>query len=262
MIGGWLIGLSVYGFSYLYAQRLVQAASERAQTLWNKPKEVDPASLPEEDRLALLALITVKQRPQLVVPTDSELRRIKPGPLEPPVKINPKDFVPDAGTRAPLHDRDFLPDEGRTDLVGQFLRISKDRAAASGARLVGGAFNLPIASNDKGDFIYYDDASKAWKPADFDVKRWVPIAYGWRWVVLCESAHTWSDEPGDDWWFVDPATGEETDRELTDIQAEKESRGITIGVALALLLSAPWLWYFLLARLREISDAVRAHTRD
>jgi hypothetical protein len=270
MVAGWLIGLSVYSFSYFYAQRGMQAASQRAQAIWSSPKGVDPATLPEKDRLALLALIEGRQRPQLVVvqlpkglgpfvpETDLPDRPIKPRPPEPPVKINPKDFVPD------------VPDAG-SDLVRQFLRVSKDSAAASGASVgVGGTFNTPVASNDKGDFIYYDDASKVWKPARvaedgktklyFNGKHWVPAGSGWGWLVSSDSAHGWSDEPGDDWWFVDPATGEKTDRTLSDVEAEMEWP--KLSVALALLFSAPWLWYFLLARLREISDALRAHTRD
>src|SRR5262249_1880168 len=40
--------------------------------------------------------------------------------------------------------------------------------------------------------------------------------------------------PGDNWWSVDPATGQEPYRNLSDIEAEKQSRGLTIGVALGL----------------------------
>jgi hypothetical protein len=89
------------------------------------------------------------------------------------------------------HPLPFISDDeaARSDLVRQFLRVSKDSAAASGACVgVGDTFNI-YASNDKGDFIYYDDASKAWKPARvaedgktklyFNGKQWVPAGSGW-----------------------------------------------------------------------------------
>ena len=57
MVAGWVIGFCVFGLSYLHAQRAVQSASERAQAIWKQPEGVNPATLPEEDRLALLALI-------------------------------------------------------------------------------------------------------------------------------------------------------------------------------------------------------------
>jgi hypothetical protein len=205
MIGGWLIGLSMFGLSYLRAQWVVHAASQRAQGIWSKPEEVNPATLPEEDRLALLALIEARQRPQR-----------KSGP---PVKLSPEEI------------KQFKPvSEPRADLVRQFLRVSKDRAVAE--EFENGDWGWLVLSNS--------DTSPAYDP-----KKWERV---------------WSDEPGDDWWFVDPATGERTDRTLSDVEAEMEWP--EISVALALLFSAPWLWYFLLARLREISDAVRAHTRD
>jgi hypothetical protein len=188
----------VFGFSFLRAQWAVHAASERAQAIWSRPEGVNPATLPEEDRLALLALIKARQRPQykfgpVVELSPEEAKQLKPAPAEP-----------------------------QADLVRQFLPVSKDRAVASGA----------IVDELKGG--------------------------DWIWVV--DPGSTWSDNSGDDWWFVDPATEEKADRTLSDIEAEMEWPAIS--VALALLFSVPWLWYFLLARVREISDAVRTKTRD
>jgi hypothetical protein len=187
----------VFGFSFLRAQWAVHAASERTQAIWSRPEGVNPATLPEEDRLALLALIKARQRPQhkfgpVVELSPEEAKQLKPAPPEP-----------------------------QADLVRQFLRVSKDRAVASGAI---------VDELKSGD---------------------------WIWVV--DPGSTWSDNSGDEWWFVDPATEEKADRSLSDIEAEMEWPAIS--VALALLFSVPWLC-FLLARVREISDAVRTKTRD
>ena len=63
MLAGWLSGLGVYGGSYLYAQREAQAAAARAQTIWNNPEGINPSSLPEMERIALLDLIKPKRGP-------------------------------------------------------------------------------------------------------------------------------------------------------------------------------------------------------
>ncbi len=129
---------------------------------------------------------------------------------------------------SPEEEKQFVPDSdmptSRTHLVSQFLRVSEEHVAASGA------------------FV-----------GDFEND-------GWGWLILAGSASTWSDSPGDDWWFVDPATGERTDRTLSDVEAEMQWPDIS--VVLGLLFSVPWLWYFLRARIREISDAVRTHSRE
>jgi len=206
MVSGWLLGLSVFAFSHFYARAVVQSASKRAEAIWSKPEGVNLATLPEEDRLALLALIKARQRPQ---------RKIKLLSPEEEKQLKQSPFVPNSD----------MP-KSRTHLVGQFLRLSIARGVASGA-VVG----------------------------DFENDNW-------GWLVPSDSAHTWSDEPGDDWWFVDPATGERTYRDLSSVEADMGWRDGVIAVGLASLFSGPWLWYFLLARLREISEAVRAHARD
>ena len=105
------------------------------------------------------------------------------------------------------------------------MRVSKDRAVVE-----------EFKNGDWGWFVLSD------KSPDYDPKKWKEVG-------------TWSDNPGDDWWFIDPATGEKTNRSLSDVEAEMEWP--ESSVVLALLFSVPWLWYFLLARIREISDAMR-----
>jgi hypothetical protein len=201
MVAGWVIGFCVFGLSYLHAQKAVQSASERAQAIWKQPEGVNPATLPEEDRLALLALIKARKR---------SLRKVRPLSPEEEKQVKQSPFVPDSD----------MP-KSRADLIRQFLRISEKRAAASDA-VVG----------------------------DFENDNW-------SWLVPSDSAHGWSDEPGDDWWFVDPATRERAYRDLSSVEADIESRGLACGLALAFLFPIPWLWYFLLNRLREVSNIVR-----
>jgi hypothetical protein len=112
-----------------------------------------------------------------------------------------------------------LPEQARMTLIRQFLRVSNESAAAAGA------------------FV-----------ACCERDTWF-----WGVYVSSDTNHTWSDEPGDDWRIVDPATGDQTYRDLSDVETEMEWPWFS--AVLALLSSVPWLWYFLLARLRELSEA-------
>jgi hypothetical protein len=75
----------------------------------------------------------------------------------------------------------------------------------------------------------------------------------WRWLVETVPHKRWSAEPGDDWWFVDPATGLVASIDLSDIESEME--WVNVSAMIALIFSLPWLWYFLLNQLDEKSKA-------
>jgi hypothetical protein len=266
MLGGWLAGLSVYGVSYVYAHTAVRAARQRAWVMWAKPEGVNPATLPELDRLALLDLVKAKRRPQVEVETVGTLPEARHQ-----AKWNGDTWVDEKGTPLgpdgqakawaswrrkseggwtlpPGYSLKPNPGEkanGLTDFTGEPIAAGAKVGSAARTNLV--RQFLRVKGGAHGAFV-----------GEFEHATW-------GWLVLSGSNATWSDEPGigamsDDWWFVDPATGELTFRNLSEVKAEMEWS--QTSVVLAVLLSLPWLWYFLLARLREVSDAVRVHGRD
>jgi hypothetical protein len=70
----------------------------------------------------------------------------------------------------------------------------------------------------------------------------------WSWLRETNSRITGSDEPGD-WWFIDPATGQRTYRDLSDIESEMAWENLSATIAF--IFSLPWLWYFLLTQLDD-----------
>lgn len=94
----------------------------------------------------------------------------------------------------------------------------------------------------------------AWAgPAGFPKDR------AWAWATESdEAAEKWADQPGSDCWFVDPATGEAPLKGLSELEAGM--RWDEAGVIIAILFSLPWLWYFLLIRIRELIGAFRSRS--
>jgi hypothetical protein len=200
MLAGWLMGLSAFALFYFYAKRAARLANGRAQAIWSDPRGVKPADLPEEVRLALLALIATKMRPHE-----------KLAPPGPPPGFKPVPWSP--------------TENARDDLVPQFLGKKEPSA-------------LKFVIPGEGD----------------------------TWIMLLDSEFQgdWPDDPGDpgdEWWFIDPATGQTPTRSVSDIEAEEERFAAGLGVATAALFSLPWLWFFTLAWVPEISGTVHAMAR-
>jgi integrase len=202
MIVGWLIGLFVFTFSWLKARSAVNVAIERAQRIWVNPQDVDPANLPDDVRLALLALIQEKQmrpRRRYEVPalSSDEIYRFK-----------------------------LLPQARRANLVRDFVRVGLVHPTYGAAML---GTTTPLRSASPAIIVVFDDS--------------------WRWLVETGMRASWPDEPGENWWFVDPATGRRANRELSDIESEME--WVNVSAVIAFTFSLPWLWYFVLIQLGE-----------
>ncbi len=203
MIVGWLIGLSVFSFSWVNARSAVQSARERALEIWAKPQGSNPATLPEGVRLALLALIQSKQE---------QPRHKKNGA---PIELSAEEI------------RLFVssPQPPQADLVRKFVRVGKPPSTDNLGILGVPAPPRPASPPTIGVF---NDS--------------------WRWLVETSPSDTRSEEPSY-WWFVDPATGQRTYRDLSDLESKMEWENLSAGIAF--IFSLPWLWCFLLIQLDE-----------
>jgi hypothetical protein len=118
---------------------------------------------------------------------------------------------------APSAAHSSAPEEARRALVSQFVGVKPDAAKAASAEVV-----------SRGD--------------------------GWQWSI--KRGGSWSDQPSDSkWWFVDPATGRQVYPFQNLAFVRNGMKHGFLGVEIALILSVPWVWYFITVRLGEIGDA-------
>jgi hypothetical protein len=197
MMVGWLIGLLVFGLSWLNARSALNSARDAAQAIWAKPQGVIPATLSDRIRMALLALIESKYK----------LPERKDGGA---AKQVPENMTLLTSSRQPPQAK----------LVRDFVKVARPTQIY----WLGTLGDSKQAQSDSPPILVVSDDS-------------------WYFLVKTDTGKHKSAQLGNDWWFVDPATGLAASKDLSDIETDLE--WVNLSAAIAFILSLPWLWFFL-----------------
>lgn len=122
-------------------------------------------------------------------------------------------YLVSSGKMSPEEEKHLIKVEpSYSELVRQFLRVNSTKDTETGA-FVGEVGNLKDGN--------------------------------WAWLIPTESAEAaekWADQPGTDWWFIDPATGEVPYPSLAGV--EEDMRLPMLGVGRTTVAPKPRVWLF------------------